>query len=279
MNLLTKPIISSVFIFAAVVLFLGAALFYVRDPFPEPYAPFDLPLNRTNVRPGTAVKPGTELRILCVGDSITWGSLSDRDGGDGNGYRLQLWEDLSEDEVVFVGSESKNTMPDGYFAAWPGKTINFMGEHLKPSLKQRPNIILLHAGTNDLDNRPWLGREGNEPHGIAERLGGLVDQLIEACPDATILIAIIIGTCDPHKATGAPEYQSLIPATVQKRRAQGHHVLAVNFAAFPMDQLRDCIHPTNNGYKEMGHYWFDFITQIPVEWIQPPIASETIRHG
>lgn len=46
-------------------------------------------------RPGRAVKPGTELRILCVGDSITVGFLSEQDGGDGNGYRLRLLDNLS----------------------------------------------------------------------------------------------------------------------------------------------------------------------------------------
>lgn len=44
---------------------------------------------------GKEVKPGTKLRILGVGDSITVGFLSDRNGGDGNGYRRQLKNDLS----------------------------------------------------------------------------------------------------------------------------------------------------------------------------------------
>lgn len=47
-----------------------------------------------NVTAGTPVKPGTELRILCVGDSITVGYRSDKDGGDGNGYRLRVFDDL-----------------------------------------------------------------------------------------------------------------------------------------------------------------------------------------
>jgi hypothetical protein len=43
---------------------------------------------------GVIVKPGTKLRILCAGDSITQGTLSDTDGGDGNGFRLRLRENL-----------------------------------------------------------------------------------------------------------------------------------------------------------------------------------------
>lgn len=55
-------------------------------------------LNPTAGRPGGGVgrplAPGTELRILCAGDSITAGTLSDGNGGDGNGYRRQLQADL-----------------------------------------------------------------------------------------------------------------------------------------------------------------------------------------
>lgn len=53
------------------------------------------PLIFKNTPPGKAIKPGTELRILPVGDSITYGFLSGQDGGDGDGYRLRLREDLS----------------------------------------------------------------------------------------------------------------------------------------------------------------------------------------
>lgn len=101
-----------------------------------PYFPGDPDvLSYTGVEPGEAVKPGTELRILCVGDSITVGFLSDQDGGDGNGYRLQLRNDLSsksseyygsntfladilfttEDKVVFAGTENSGSMDDGYY--------------------------------------------------------------------------------------------------------------------------------------------------------------------
>jgi hypothetical protein len=66
----------------------------VRDIFQAPSAP-PFPLTFRNTLPGRAIKPGTELRILPVGDSITYGFLSNMDGGDGNGYRLWLREDLS----------------------------------------------------------------------------------------------------------------------------------------------------------------------------------------
>ncbi|KAM5356192.1 hypothetical protein ACJ41O_002838 [Fusarium nematophilum] len=248
------------------------------DPNPDLYnfSTHDV-LNYTGVGPGRPVKSGTKLRILCVGDSITLGSLSEQDGGDGDGYRRQLHRDLSKDQVVFAGTGFRGTMEDGYFAAWPGKTIQFISDNVTPSLAHRPNIILLHAGTNDMDQRPQLSREGSDPAGAADRLGRLIDQMIQACPDAVILVALIISTCDPNKASGTPGYQDLIPGVARERRNAGHRVLAVDFTTFPLDDLRDCIHPTNEGYRRFGNYWYDFVTQIPSSWIKEPVGDDPKR--
>lgn len=66
-------------------------------------------LRYKNTKPGKALKPGTELRILCVGDSITVGFLSDQDGGDGNGYRLRLLDDLSRKTSSLLMPQTTNS--------------------------------------------------------------------------------------------------------------------------------------------------------------------------
>lgn len=64
------------------------------QPTPLPSTPWILEYQGRKL--GYPVKPGTELRILCVGDSITVGFESDQGpGADGNGYRLELRNDLS----------------------------------------------------------------------------------------------------------------------------------------------------------------------------------------
>ncbi|KAM0437559.1 hypothetical protein ACHAPT_001923 [Fusarium lateritium] len=229
-------------------------------------------LHYNSTEPGRSVKPGTELRILCAGDSITSGWMSEQDGGDGDGYRRQLQKDLSKDKVVFAGTVEGGTMTDGYFAAWPGKTIQVISDWISPSLEQRPNIILLHAGTNDMNSG------ANDPEEAAQRLGKLIDKMIKACPDAVILVAVIIGTCDNRREVGTPKYQALIPGVVKERRQAGHHVLAVDFSTFPMEDLRDCVHPTNEGYRLFGDYWYDFVTQIPSSWIKKPVGDDPERN-
>ncbi|GKT42915.1 multidomain esterase [Colletotrichum spaethianum] len=224
--------------------------------------------------PGQVIKAGVKLRILPVGDSITVGFLS----SDGNGYRLELDEDLSANDVVFAGTLTSGNMTDGYYAGWSGQTIQYIADNVGPSLEQRPNIILLHAGTNDMNPNPTVSKEGNDPAGAAERLGCLIDQMITACPDATILVAQIVDTCDENQRPATEEFQKLIPAVVEQRRNASHHVLAVDFAALGDSILRaDCIHPTNEGYRTMGDYWYDFIAQIPKDWINQPVGNDPGR--
>ncbi|KAL7816651.1 carbohydrate esterase family 3 protein [Trichoderma gracile] len=241
--------------------------------------PPSIPLRLVNTAPGKAIKPETELRILPVGDSITYGFLSDQDGGDGNGYRLRLRQHLSKDKVVFAGTETSATgnMTDGWFAAWNGMTIQYISDHVTPSLEQRPNIILLHAGTNDMNPNGAISREGHDPVAASERLGSLVDKMTAMCPDAVILVAMIIGTCNAEQAPQTKVFQSLIPNVVAHRLEAGKHVLAVDFASFPLDKLRDCIHPTNEGYQRLGYYWYDFIAQIPRDWITAPVGEDPQR--
>ena len=73
---------------------------------PMDSCPIDSPKDPSHVlkykktEAGKAVKKGTKLRILPVGDSITVGFPSEQNGGDGNGYRGQLKKDLSGESTT-----------------------------------------------------------------------------------------------------------------------------------------------------------------------------------
>lgn len=124
-----------------------------------------------------------------------------------------------------------------------------------------------------------ISTEGNDPAQAADRLGKLIDKIVKKCPDATILVAMIINTCDPAQSSRTNQYQQLIPAIVKQRKDAGKHVLTVDFTTFETSRLQDCIHPTNDGYKVMGDYWYDFITQIPSSWIKKPVGPGPTRDG
>ncbi|VUC26762.1 unnamed protein product [Clonostachys rosea] len=236
-------------------------------------------LQYRNVRHGERAQGGQKLRILGVGDSITAGFLSDQDGGDGSGYRQALRDDLSRNEVVFAGTEyMASVFTDNYFAAWSGKTIKYIADNVDASLEQKPNVVLLSAGTNDMNSRSSISTEGNDPKKAAERLGSLIDKIHRACPDALILVAMIQNVCDNEEYHDQHErtkwFQKYIADVVKVRFERRQPVLAADFSGFDTNSLRDCVHPTNRGYQVMGDWWYDFIAQLPNGWVQEAEGSD-----
>lgn len=153
-----------------------------------------------------------------------------------------------------------------------------MSDHIGPSLEQRPNVVLVHAGTNDMNPRPQTSTEGSDPKEAADRLGKLIDQIIEACPDAIVLVAVIVNSCVAAQKGNVQQFQDLTPGVVRSRLAAGKHVLAVDFAELGDDVLGgDCVHPDDAGYSMMADQWYNAMTQIPRSWIQGPVGGDPER--
>ncbi|KAL9059935.1 MAG: hypothetical protein Q9206_001254 [Seirophora lacunosa] len=220
--------------------------------------------NDLQLTPRTNVGNGIELRVLPLGDSITNGFQST----DNNGYRLTLQRKLAGSKLLIVGSTSGGTMDDNYHEGWNGFTINQIAE--KARLSQfflRPNIILVHAGTNDLNSGPPI-----DPDHAPDRLGALVDQLISyAAKDTVILVAQIIKAANAKTQSLIEKYNDAIPGVVA-RRAGNNHVAVVNFRdALSDSDYADGLHPNDVGYKKMGEIWFKAIqTAADKGWIKVP---------
>jgi hypothetical protein len=126
-------------------------------------------------------------KVLPLGDSITFGL-----GFDG-GYRVELFQ-LALDgghDITFTGTQQPNGpgMVDG--VSFPrnhggisGQTISqIAGRIPNPELGDMPHIILVHAGTNDMNG---------QAQGADGRLGSLMDTLIAEAPDALLVVSNII---------------------------------------------------------------------------------------
>ncbi|OBT86038.1 hypothetical protein VE02_05547 [Pseudogymnoascus sp. 03VT05] len=88
---------------------------------------------------------------------------------------------------------------------------------------------------------------------------------------------MIISTTRPEQAPQTSQFQALVPGVVKTRSAAGKHVIAVDFTKFPTALLRDGNHPTDGGYRTMGDWWYDFMTQIPPSWISVPEGPDPVR--
>ncbi|MCJ1467350.1 hypothetical protein MMC07_005974 [Pseudocyphellaria aurata] len=230
------------------------------------YSGLGIPVNKR-----TDVAPGIELRIMPLGASITYGIGS----SNGNGYRLALAEDLTGTTMRFVGSVRSGTMTDNYNEGHPGATIRETAQFARASLGYRPNVITLHVGTNDFDS--LVPKEATEE--APERLGGLIDDLVVACPDATVLVAQLAHAANPLYDERIRLFNDQVPRVVAKRANAGHRVLVADMRSITKQYLNgDGIHPTDVGYKMMADIWFAGIKTAHAKgWIQRPIGADPLQ--
>ncbi len=149
-----------------------------------------------------------------------------------------------------------------------GVQISQIADKAKSSPKSLdPNIILLHAGTNDLNMGPPI-----DPNHAPDRLGALIDQLIQTSPDAVILVAQIINSASAQTQALIEKYNDAIPAVVAQR-AGSHHVAVVNFrnSLLPTDYA-DSLHPNDGGYRKMADIWFRAIQDAAAQ--NPRLGSQ-----
>ncbi|KAL8773359.1 MAG: hypothetical protein Q9209_001753 [Squamulea sp. 1 TL-2023] len=136
-----------------------------------------------------------------------------------------------------------------------------------PVANFRPNIILVHAGTNDLNMDPPV-----DPDQAPDRLGELIDNLISfGNKESVILVAQIIDASNGQTQSRIQKYNDAIPDIVAKRSVN-HHVAVVDFRGkLQASDYADGLHPNDIGYKKMADVWFNAI-QVAAEkgWIKTP---------
>lgn len=203
-----------------------------------------------------------------LGASITYGIGS----SDGNGYRLPLAEKLAGTKLRFIGSVRSGNMSDNYNEGHPGAVISQIANFTRASLGYRPNVILLHVGTNDLAP----GEPLEETEDAPERLGGLIDELVFVCPDATILAAQLIHAQNPVQEDLIQKFNTQVPEVVAKRANASSRVMVADMRSITKEYLTDDgIHPADAGYKMMGDIWYDGIQAAYAKgWIEPPIGPD-----
>jgi lysophospholipase L1-like esterase len=205
-------------------------------------------------------------KILPLGDSITWGQNYD------GGYRVKLFSNTITDKknITYVGklSNGPSTVSGATFPqnneghlGWviqqiddivTGKATDANYSGKKMMVDQAPNIVLLHAGTNDTSRSPT---------GMTDRLGALIDHIVEDGPNVLLVVTTIIPIKQGSYGTVGETYNNAIPAVVQKRIDAGKHIILVDmFKNFPSSDLSsDGVHPNQQGYEWMAGVWYDAI--------------------
>ena len=198
-------------------------------------------------------KNGQPCRVLPLGDSLTWGI-----GYDG-GYRVALFERARRagKHLTFTGAmhngpfvESGVHFPRNHEGHSGWKIAEIMSTVPTPALNTMPDIVLLHAGTNDIYAHTLVPV-------MADALEALLDRIEYTAPSALIVVAQILPLTDPSLRDAAQRYNAELARRVRSRQARGEHlVIADQFDGFPVALLSDGVHPTQAGYERMADVWY-----------------------
>ncbi|WP_181796316.1 ricin-type beta-trefoil lectin domain protein [Streptomyces sp. WELS2] len=195
------------------------------------------------VSPASAAS-NTPLRLMPLGDSITWGVGSST----GNGYRGPLWNELAADghPLDFVGTVRNGSMPDPDNEGHSGYRIDQIAALADAALtRYRPNVVTLHIGTNDLQG-------ASEVDTAVARLRSLVGQVTADVPDATVLVASLVVSTSASEERFRGAYNQAASRIVSDARAAGKHVAYVDMSGLTTADLADPLHPNDAGYQKMA---------------------------
>ncbi|MEU6488604.1 FG-GAP-like repeat-containing protein [Streptomyces sp. NPDC046887] len=210
-----------------------------------------------------------ELRILPFGDSITFGA-----GSSTSAYRGPLYDELRRNqthtEVSYVGSQHYGSVPDNDNEGHPGWQIDQLSGIADSVMDTyKPNVVLLHIGTNDMN-------ENVDPAGAPARLGALMDRIFAKQPDVSLIVSTLVPSANPTTEGRIFYFNQSIPRLVGDRRDQGRKIWMVDGwkALSPSSDLADFLHPNDEGYRKLGHAFHQGIESIEwAGWVDPPTGG------
>lgn len=229
-------------------------------------------LNSSSAEVASTVTLGRALKIMPLGDSITLG-YEDTDeaarSGALGGYRRFLYHHLANRgfQFQFVGSSEAgpSDLPQKANEGHSGWKINDILAGVQQYAwvrNTKPDVILLHIGTNDFFQNDDLVN-------IPGRLSALLDQLYADAPHAKIIVAKIVPMpVYQHFNAHVADYNNSIGLVVAQKQSLGRAVYVVDMnsvlsnAPGSADFCADQAHPNQQGYAKMAGVWLNALVQL-----------------
>lgn len=212
------------------------------------------------------------MRIMPLGDSITSGSGS----SDNNGYRKRLRDKLLANgagvSVDMIGSRRNGSMPDNNHQGHSGEYLRGISTFWQQSIAARPNVVLVHAGTNNMDKEVDL----DVAPALMEKL---IDGVFGKAPDAVVLVAPIIWANDARMQANTDAFNKKLQVIISDRQGAGKHILSVPIT-ITINDLKDTKHPDDGGYEKMAAAWYSGIVSANNRgWLKSPVSVSATGVG
>ena len=223
---------------------------------------------------------GQWLRIMALGASITQGQRGDGNTSNDvshNGYRKPLRDQLrSRDyQVNMIGCMSTGQMRDRQHEGHPGFLISQVADKVSCAIDQKPNVVLINAGTNDC-------LQGNSNGGLSfvqeasKRMKDMIDDIFAQVNGVTIILSTLL----PNRDSTANNYVGIVNSgyrdLVSAYQASNKKVqLAdMNTGFITVSDLPDGTHPVDAGYRKMAAVWDKALAEAAKKnWITDPINT------
>lgn len=197
----------------------------------------------------SAAAAADPMRIMPLGDSITQGNQAQ------DSYRRPLWHALVKAgyAVDFIGSEQNFTGPaphpdfdqdnEGHYGWTHAAILEKLDGWLAAN---RPDVVLLHLGTNDADKPVETVLDGTK---------AVIEAIRKANPEATILVAQLCTVWGSIEA-----YNRRLPELVASLEDPRSRIIVVDQATgFDGRQGFDTVdgcHPNESGEAKLAKRWF-----------------------
>jgi acyl-CoA thioesterase I len=192
-----------------------------------------------------------------LGDSITGARAG------AASYRYWLAKDLEAAHVpfdfvgsqhgVYGGSPRFEDFDQDHEGHW-GWTTGQVLEHIDEwAAAARPDVVLLHLGTNDVVRDPAM---------IPGNLTAIIGSLRKVNPRVAVLLARLIPMRGADQLGSAE--QSIERVASAQTRAESPVVVVRQDEGFDVEtDTYDGIHPNESGEKKMAKRWFEAIRALP----------------
>ena len=163
----------------------------------------------------------------------------------------------------FVGSQNNGTGPDNDNEGHMGYETNQISNGAIEWLNSNPaNIVLLHIGTNDIDDGQSAATVVSEVSGILDR----IDQWESVHGQVTVILArIILRSDNPGLNATTKLFDDSLQTMAQARITSGDKIVVVdieNALNYSTDMASDGIHPNSAGYAKIADIWYNALVKI-----------------
>ncbi|TGE11683.1 SGNH/GDSL hydrolase family protein, partial [Hymenobacter elongatus] len=178
-----------------------------------------------------------------------------------NSYRRPLWHKLQAGgySVDFVGSLNINfggppPNPDfdlDHEGHWGWRADELLAEAQSWAETSQPDVVLVHAGSNDLIQDQSIT-------GTRDELGELIDKLRLGKPTVKIILAQMLPVALSPGNSNITALNALLPALAQQKSTAQSPVIIVdqNTGFDPATDTYDGVHLTPDGEEKMAARWY-----------------------